>query len=126
MGIGTREDTELRRRHGQGAAAPEGIVEPHQSAAEERIISLVQGTDAMNLVDSALLQMVLQIAPDALAVEHDVDAERDEPVGGTNAGTVQHLGRSDRAGTENDLTLRAGLDKVVTPEEAHADGAADR
>ena len=59
MRIGAREDAELRRRHGQGPAAAERIIEPHQAAPEQRIVSLVQGADAMNLVDRALLQMVL-------------------------------------------------------------------
>ena len=37
----------------------------------------------------------------------------EKPVGGADAGTVQHLGRSDRAGAENDLAFGAGLDELV-------------
>src|SRR5258708_17001167 len=67
--------------------------------------------------------MILEIAPDAVAVEHDIDAERGEPVRRANAGAVQHLGRSDRAGAQDDFALRAGLDDLAAPDKSHADGA---
>ena len=67
MRIGAGEDAELRRRHGQRAAAAERVVEPHQAAPEQIVIGLVQGADALDLVDRALLQMVLQIAARRLA-----------------------------------------------------------
>ena len=47
-----------------------------QAAADQRMVGLVQRLGAMDLEDRALLQMVLQVASDALAVEHDIDAER--------------------------------------------------
>ena len=68
--------------------------------------------------------MVLQIAPDALLVEHDIDAERRQPVGRSDAGPVQHLRRSDRSRAQNDFALGAGLDHLAALHEAHADGAA--
>ena len=40
------EDAELRRRHGQGPAAAERIVEAHQSAPDQRVIGLVQRAHA--------------------------------------------------------------------------------
>ena len=95
MRVGAREDAELRRRHGQRPAAAEGIIEPHHAAPEQIVVGLVQRADALDLVDRALLQMVLQIAPDARLVEHDIDAERRQPVGRADAGPVQHLRRSD-------------------------------
>ncbi len=94
-GIGAREDAELRRRHGQRSAAAEGIIEPHQAAPEQIVVGLVQRADAKNLVDRALLQMVLQVAADARLVEHDIDAEWRQPVGGADAGSMQDLRRSD-------------------------------
>ena len=94
-GIRPREDAELRRRHGQRPAAAEGIIEPHQAAPEQRPVGLVEGADAFDLVDRALLQMVLQVATHALAVDDDIDAERRQPVGGADAGPVQDLRRSD-------------------------------
>ena len=124
VAIGAGEDAELRRRHGQRAAAAEGVVEPHQAAPDQRVIGLVQRADARDLVDRALLQMVLQIASDALAVEHDIDAERRQPVGRADAGAVQHLHRSDRARAQNHFALGAGLDDFTALDEAHADGAA--
>ena len=68
--------------------------------------------------------MVLQIAPHALPVERDIDAERRQPVGGADAGAVQHLGRSDRAGAQDHFALGAGLDHFAALHKAHADGAA--
>ena len=100
------------------------IVEPHQAAPEQRVIGLVQGAHARDLVDRALLQMVLQIAADARLVEHDLDAERRQPVGGPDAGAMQHLRRSDRAGAQDHFALGAGLDHFAALHEAHADGAA--
>ncbi len=96
--IRTGEDAELRRRHGQRPAAAEGIIEAHQAAPDKRIIGLVEGADALDLIDRALLQMVLQIAPDALPVEHGLDPERRQPLRRPDAGAMQHLYRSDRAG----------------------------
>ena len=109
MRIRTRENAELRRRHGQRAAAAEGVIEAHQAAPHQRIIGLVEGANAVDLVDRALLQMVLQIAPDALAVEHGLDPKRRQPLRRSDAGAVQHLHRSDRAGAQDHFALGAGL-----------------
>ena len=68
--------------------------------------------------------MVLQIAPDARTVEHGLDAERRQPFRRPNAGAVQHLDRSDRAGAQDHFALGAGLDGFAALDEAHADGAA--
>ena len=118
------EDAELRWRHGQGTAAAERVIEAHQAAPQQRIIGLVEGADARDLVDRALLQMVLQIAPDARPVEHGFDPERRQPVGRPDAGAVQHLDRSDRAGAQDHFALGARLDHLAALDEAHADGAA--
>src|ERR1700676_1956805 len=77
--IGTGEDAELRRRHGQWPTAAERVVEAHQAAPRQRVIGLVQGADAFDLGDRALLQMVLQLASDALAVENGLDPKRAQP-----------------------------------------------
>ena len=68
--------------------------------------------------------MVLQIAPDALAIEHGLDAERGQPVRRPDAGAMQHLDRSDRAGAQDDFAAGARLDRFAALDEAHADGAA--
>jgi len=67
--------------------------------------------------------MILQTAPDAVAVEHDIDAERGEPVRRADAGAMQQLDRSDRAGAQDDFALRAGLEDLATPDKSHANGA---
>ena len=85
MRIGARENPELRGSHGQRTAAAEGIVEAHQAAPEDRIVGLVKRANAVHLVDRPLLQMVLQIAPDALPIEHGRDAERRQPFRGADA-----------------------------------------
>ena len=123
-GIGAGEDAELRGRHGQGTAAAERVVEAHQAAPHQRVIGLVQGADARDLVDRALLQMVLQIAPDARPVEHGFDPERRQPFRRPDAGAVQHLDRSDRAGAQDHFAFGARLDHFAALHEAHADGAA--
>jgi hypothetical protein len=74
--IRTGEDAELRGRHGQRPATAERIIEPHHAAPDQIVIGFVQRTYAKDLVDRALLQMVLQIPTHAGLVEHDVNAER--------------------------------------------------
>src|SRR5664279_209214 len=91
MRIRARENPELRWRHGQWSAAAEHIVEAHHPAPCQRIIGLVEGANAVDLVDRALLQMVLQIAPDALPVEYSFDPERRQPVRRPDAGAMQDL-----------------------------------
>src|SRR5260370_37658586 len=68
--------------------------------------------------------MVLQIAPDALAVEHHLDAKRRQPLRRPDAGAMQHLYRSDRAGAQDHFAFGARLDDFATPDEAHAGAAA--
>ncbi len=78
----------------------------------------------MNLVDRALLQMVLQIPSDALPVEDALDPKRRQPFRRPDAGAVQHLRRADRAGAQDHLAFGAGLDDFAASGEAHAGGAA--
>ena len=73
--IGAGEDAELRRRHGQRAAAAQRVVEENPGAAEQRGVHLVQRLDAGDLVDHPQLQMVLQVLADARLVEHHRNAE---------------------------------------------------
>ena len=47
-----------------------------------------------------------------------------QPVRRPDAGAMQHLGRSDRAGAQDHFALGAGLDGFAALHEAHADGAA--
>jgi len=60
---------------------------------------------------------------DAVAVEHDIDAERGEPVRRADAGAMQQLDRSDRAGAQDDFALRTGLENLATADKSHANGA---
>ena len=53
-----------------GPAPAQRVIEPHQRAAEQRRVGLVQRRDAGDLVDQPQLQMVLQIFADARLVEH--------------------------------------------------------
>src|SRR5512133_2370023 len=122
MRIRAGENAELRRRHGQRPTAAERIVEAHQAAPHQRIIGLVERANTRDLVDRALLQMVLQIAADALAVEHRLDPKRREPVGRADAGSMQYLERSNRAGAQDHFAFGAGLDDISPFNEAHAGG----
>src|SRR5690242_509442 len=90
------------------------------------MISLVQRAYARNLVDRALLQMVLQVAADALQVMRNVDAVLLQPITWPDAGAMQDCDRTDRAGGENDLAAGTRLDHLVSFTETHADRALAR
>src|ERR1039457_149711 len=68
--------------------------------------------------------MVLQIAPDALPVEHASDPERRQPLRRPDAGAMQHLRRSDRAGAQDHFAFGAGLDNFAALKEAYANDTA--
>ena len=55
------------------------------------MVGHVEGLHALDLVDGALLQMVLQIAADTLLVQHRRNAELGQPVGWPDAGELQDL-----------------------------------
>src|SRR5262245_64930717 len=81
MRIGAGEDAKLRRRHGERPAPAQCVIESHQAAPHQRVVGLIQRAHAGYFVDRALLQMILQIASDTSAIEHDIDPERREPLG---------------------------------------------
>src|SRR6267378_4447981 len=68
--------------------------------------------------------MILQVAPDALPVEHWLDPKRRQPLGWSDAGAMQHLCRSDRARAQDHFAPGAGLDDFAAPSETHSSGAA--
>ncbi len=111
-GVGAHENAELRRRHGQGSASSQAIVEAHPCAPEHRVISLVERLDIADLVDHPLLQVVLQIRADAAAIQNGLDAERREPfVPCQFPDKLKSLRRADRAGRKNDLARGADLER---------------
>ena len=57
---------------------------------------------ARYLVDRALLQMVLQVAADAVAVGDDGDGVVRQPGGGANTRALQHLDAADRPRRQDD------------------------
>ena len=67
--------------------------------------------------------MVLQVAPDALPVEYGFDPERRQPVHRPDAGAMQHLNRSDRAGAQDHFAPGAGFHHLAAVDETHADRA---
>src|ERR1700748_3611436 len=73
------------------------------------MIRLVQCLGAKDLVDHALLQMVLQILPDAWPSQGHGDSQGLQKLRRGNAGPLQNFTRADGAPTENDLTPRPGL-----------------
>src|SRR6202043_1656645 len=110
MRIRTGENAELRWCHGQRATAAEGVIEAHQAAPHQRVIGLVERANAVDLVNRALLQMVLQVAPDALPVEDALDPKWRQPFRRPDTGAMQYLHGSDRAGAQDHFALGAGLD----------------
>ena len=75
------------------------IFEPHQPAPQQRMIGLVERPHALDLVDRALLQMVLQVAPDARAcrARRRCRAAPSQSAGPTPE-SCRICGRADRAG----------------------------
>ena len=65
------EQTKLRGRHGERAAAEERVVERHVRAPEAGAIGGVERLDARDLVDEAKLEVILQVLADAGPVEHE-------------------------------------------------------
>src|SRR5262249_31346444 len=86
--IGAREQSELRGRHGERAAAKKRIIERHAGAPYLRAIDLVERFGAFDAIDEAQLQMILQVLADASLVEHEGNAEPREFVGGAHAGEL--------------------------------------
>ena len=106
------------------AAPAKRVVEAHQAAPQIGVVGLIERTHAGNLVNRALLQMVLQISPDARPIDHAGDAKRSQPLRRADAGAVQDLRRSNRAGAQDHFAFAAGLERLSIPREQDADGAA--
>src|SRR3569833_4558890 len=87
-GARAREDSKLGGRLRQRPASPQRIIHSHPRALYQRGIDFVERFDAVDLVDCALLLMVLQIASDALTVENGVDAARLQPFVRPDAGAM--------------------------------------
>ena len=67
--------------------------------------------------------MVLQIAAHAFGRLNYRNAKIAQPFCRANAGTLQHLDGTDRAGAKNDLAFGAGLDHFTATPETNAHGA---
>ena len=93
--IGAREDAELGWRHRQGASPAQRIVQPHAGFSEQRIVGLVERPRARHLVDGPLLEMVLQIGPDAGTVDEGIDTGCGQDGAGPDAGPLQDLRTAD-------------------------------
>ena len=72
-----------------GPRRKQGVLCAHQRAADQRVIAGVERLGAGHLVDGTLLQVVLQVAADARLVEQHRHARRRQPVGRTDARTLQ-------------------------------------
>ena len=97
VGIGAGEQPELRRRHGQRAAPEQRIFGDHARAAERRVIALVERGDAVDLVDQAELQVILQVGADAGPVGDDGDAVLAQVLRRADARQQHDLRRTDRS-----------------------------
>src|SRR5262249_10310517 len=68
-------------------------------------------------------EMILKIFSDAAHVCNDTDTVCAKLVRRADAGEEKHLRRSDRARTQNDLSLRARDVLAIADDVLHADGA---
>src|SRR3546814_12802542 len=75
---GAGEQAELRRRLGQRAGAEQRILDAGHRLGETRAVDLVDRLDALDLVDRAQLQMVLQGLADPGPVVPDISPVRAE------------------------------------------------
>ena len=91
IGIGSGEQPKLRRRHGQRAAPKQRIFEQHAGKPQRRVVALVQRGDAVDFVDQAQLQMVLQIGADARPVGNDCNAMLLQQLARPNAGHLKDM-----------------------------------
>ena len=96
----------------RGPRRNNAIFETHQRASDQRVIGLIERFDAMHPVDRPLLQVVLQIAADTGPVGDGGDAKFAEPLGRPHAGKLEDLGRTDRAGRQDNLAFRTHLDRA--------------
>ena len=69
---------------------------------------VVQRQGIADLVDSANLQMILQVFADPLQVVDDIDAQPRQPGLLPDARQFQQLGAVDRSGGQDDLGIRPG------------------
>jgi hypothetical protein len=105
-----------------GPAAEEGVVEPHERAGREVPVDAVERAGAGDAVDRALLEMVLEVAADAGAIEQHRDAGFAQPVGRADAGELEELRRTDGAGAEDHLAAGGDLVRDAAAAEADAGG----
>ncbi len=103
---GFGEHAELRRRHGQGPAPVDGVIEPHQRALEQRLEFDIERARALDAEDRAQLQMVLQIFAEAGERMHDFAADPLQRVGAPETGKLHQMRRADRAGGHDHLAPR--------------------
>jgi hypothetical protein len=80
--------------------------------------------DLLGAVDDRRQQVVVEVAPDAGEVGHDVDAQRAQLVGRADARGEQQAGRADRAAGDDDLAVRVGGLGPAVALVLHADAAA--
>ena len=123
VAVGAGEQAQLRRRHGQRAAPQQRKFGEHARHAESRVIALVERGNAVDFVDHAQLQMILQIGADSRPVEHDGNAELLQLLRRADTGQHHDLRRADRAGGEDDFTATARRPRLSALRPAHAGGA---
>lgn len=103
FGSGPGEDTQLRRRHGQGSSAAQSEIGAHDQPARQGMVGLVEGAQASNPEDGALLQVNLQIAADAGELVLNGNAGIGEHFGGADARPLQQMGRTDSTSAQHDF-----------------------
>ena len=87
--VGLGEGTKLAGRHGQRPAAPEQVLQAHAQLAPGGGCNAVERLHALDAIDQAQLQVILQVLTDTWQLVPDADAQAFEQRPWADAGTLQ-------------------------------------
>ena len=111
--VAAGEGTQLRGRHAHGAGALERVLQPNQGLAPPTAGLGVERLDALDFVNRANLQMVLQIGAHARGVMQYGYPMALQECCRAHARQLQNLRRPNAAGTQNNLTSGCGGDHLL-------------
>ena len=100
------EHAELRGRHAQRSAPEQRVFHPHPRALEQVCVIRIQRAHALNFINRAKLEVVLQIRANARPINQRRYAQRVQIARPPDAGEHQQLWRCNRARRENDPGAR--------------------
>ena len=119
-GVGLGEHAELAGRHRQGTTAAQEVFQPHPALAPDRMGHRVERFGVLHLIDSADLQMVLKVLPNAGQIVQRVDPHAAQKVTLPDPRQLKDLGRIDRPRRKQHFALGLGAHRAALMGETHA------